>query len=454
MTSATRGLKSYAQDQALFEQETAGRDPLWLKDTRKSAFARFLYKGFPIQRRGNEAWKYTDVRELAGTQFNFVHSSQPYEQNHIDLSRFALPCPSVHQIVFVNGHYEPHYSTEPASEAALARGTIARHSNSPVVGRIADAAAYGIPILEEHLGRYASAEESAFTALNTAFLHDGAFVVIPENTSITEPIHLLFINAETSDYHVAHPRVLIIGLPGSNATILESYESIDNETSFTNAVTEVVLGAQATMRLYRIQREGDSAYHVATTQVFQQRNSNLARVSIDAGAKLSRHDTRIELAERGAELSLTGLYVCDNQKHADNHTSVEHTVGDTASKQVFKGILGEQSHGVFVGGVRVQAGAIGAEAHQVNKNLLLARSATIDSQPRLEIFTDEVKATHGAAVGQLDDQALFYLQSRGLGEEAAKQLLVRGFTEDVLSQISDDAIRHYMNESLNNRLLF
>ncbi len=428
------------------ERDGAAHDPAWLRELRRGAMAEFTRAGFPTARRGNEAWKYTDVRPLASTAFAAPDPAEP--PGEIDLSPYELPCPRVHQLVFVDGRYAPQLSTDPPSEGARSSHVFFERGDGPIVGRLAEAAHYGLPLVREHLGKHAGAAAGAFASLNTAFVRDGAFVSVPDGVSVPEPIYLLFISTERAMPTVTYPRVLIVGGRDSTATVLVSFESLGDGAYFTDAVTEVVAGPGARLRCVTLQRESDAAYHVSTTNVTQARDSSVSTVTVDLGGALVRHDLSVLLAEPGASASLNGLYLGRGERHVDNHTFVDHAVPGASSDEVYKGILDDDSRGVFVGHVLVRPDAQHTVAHQVNKNLLLSHGAEADTQPKLEIFADDVTCTHGAAVGQLDPAALFYLESRGIGEEAACALLVHGFVREVVDSIADDAVRQYTDDAV------
>ncbi len=448
MTQLADPTARYAEQSRAFERNGASVDPAWLRDVRRAALADFRRLGFPTERRGNEAWKYTNPRPIAEGAFTLGEGATGAQ---VDLAAYELPCPRVYRVVFIDGRYEPALSTEPPSEAALRRGVLGQADDGPVVGRLADAIEYRSPAVRERLARIARASDSGFAALNTAFLHDGAFVHVPEGVAAREPIYLLFISTGAPNV-ATHPRALIIAGRGSSATILASYESLDGGVYFTNAVTEVATEQDADLRLYTLQRESGAGYHVASVQVQQGRDSRFTSVTVDLGGKLVRRDLDIELAEPGAAAGLYGLYYANGDRHIDNHTFIDHAVPGAKSDEVYKGILADRSRGVFAGRVLVRPGAQQTESRQVNKNLLLSHGAEIDTQPRLEIFADDVVCTHGAAVGQLDEQALFYLKSRGIGESVARQLLAHGFVAEALNAIEDDAVRQYVDAAVSDCL--
>ena len=448
MTQLADPTAPYVEQSRAFERNGASVDPAWLRDVRRSALADFRRLGFPTERRGNEAWKYTNPRPIAEGAFTLGQGST---DARIDLAPYELPCPRVHQVVFVDGRYEPALSTEPPSEAAIHADVIGRAGDGPIVGRLADAVEYRVPAVRERLAQIADAGGSAFTALNTAFLHDGAFVHVPDGVAAREPIYLLFISTGTQNV-ATHPRALVIAGRNSSATVLVGYESLNGGAYFTNAVTEVAAEPGADLRLYTLQRESSAGYHVATVQVSQAGDSRVTSVAVDLGGKLVRRDVNVALAEPGAAVRLFGLYYADGDRHVDNHTFVDHAVPGAKSDEVYKGLLADKSRAVFVGSVLVRAGAQQTESHQVNKNLLLSPGAEIDTQPKLEIFADDVVCTHGAAVGQLDEGALFYLRSRGIGDEAARRLLAHGFVAESLNAIEDDAVRQYVDAAVADSL--
>jgi Fe-S cluster assembly protein SufD len=431
-----------------FEQNGASASPDWLKTLRKQAIAEFERTGFPTARRGNEMWKYTDVRSLASRTFA---RSKGNAHEHIDFAPYDLPCPRVHQLVFVDGHYAADLSTEPPSEAAHRAETVGHRSEGLIVGRLSEAIQERMPLVEQHLSQPVGA--SAFAALNTAFVEDGALVYIPDGVSVHEPIYLLFITTGHAQV-VTHPRVLIVAGADSKATVIQGYESLsaDAEPYFTNAVTEIVTRPGAALHHYKLQRESANAYHIAATHATLERDSKLASVALDLGGGLVRNDISATLAGSGASVKLDGLYLGDGGRHIDNHTFVDHAVPDTSSDEVYKGILNDASHGVFVGHVLVRPDAQHTAAHQVNKNIVLSDDAEVDSQPKLEIFADDVQCTHGAAVGRLDPNAIFYLNSRGLDSREAQELLVRGFVNEVLAAVTDDAVRQYTDNAVLTKL--
>ena len=441
----------YVSTFAEFAKNGVSTNPEWLVDIRRRAIADFKSTGFPTSRRGNELWKYTDVRPIASKAFTLP---PPKSHEHIEFAPYDLPCPRLHQLVFVDGYYAADLSTEPPAEAALQAETIGHRSEGLIVGRLTEAIGGQMPFVQEHLAQNKSADGNSFAALATAFMDDGAFVYIPDGVSVYEPIYLLFLTSGQSVPLMTLPRVLIIAGENSHATIVQSYETLasDGAPYLTNTVTEIVTQQGASLHHYRLQREANNAYHVASTLATLDRSSHLTSVTLDLGGGIVRHDQSVTLAGSGAEVSLNGLYIGSGKRHIDNHTFVDHAVPDTTSNEVYKGIMADSSRGVFVGHVLVREGASRSIANQVNKNLVLSDDAEVDSQPKLEIFTDDVQCTHGAAVGRLDPIAVFYLNSRGLDAQDAQELLIQGFVSQVTDAVQNDAIRQYADHAVAAKL--
>jgi len=298
------------------------------------------------------------------------------------------------------------------------------------------------------LARIAPFDQHAFVALNTAFLDDGAYLKLPAGAIVPQPIHVLFITTSAAGRPVTHPRVLIVLEPNSQASVVETYAGDPDAAYFTNAVTEIVLGENAVLHHCKVQHESAAAYHIGSMQVRAGRSSTCASHSISLGGALVRNDIVAVLNGEGAECTLNGLYLADGQRLVDNHTTIDHAQPHCASREVYKGILADRARGVFNGKIVVRPDAQKTDAKQTNRALLLSADALINTKPQLEIFANDVKCTHGAAVGQLDDEAVFYLRSRGLGEAAARQLLIHAFAAEVLDRLSIEPIRARVEETL------
>ena len=407
--------------------------------------ARFDALGFPTTK--NEDWHFTSVAPIAEQTFRAAMTSKVGVSSEgstagmvarADLRRFTFDQPAWHTLVFVNGEFSEGLS----SYAGL--GEKVR------VNSLAKAIRSGVGRPERHLGKIAGFENHAFTALNTAFIRDGAFIELQANAVVDEPIHLLFVS-EGEGEAISHPRNLIVAAENSCASIIESYISIRDSSYFTNAVTEIALGEGARVDHYKIQRESEKAFHVGTTQIRQDRDSQLHSFSFAVGGLLARTNIYTSLVGPAATCTLNGLYLTDGVQHIDNQTSIEHIAPNCPSHEVYKGVLDGRSHGVFNGKVYVHPEAQKTDGKQSNNNLLLSPTARVDTKPQLEIFADDVKCTHGATVGRLDEVAMFYLNSRGIGPETARMLLTYAFAADVLETIELQPMKEHLEKMVLSR---
>ena len=297
-------------------------------------------------------------------------------------------------------------------------------------------------LIEEHLGRYASDADNPFVALNTANFEDGSFLHVPRNTVVEEPVWIDFTGVSG---HATHPRNLIVVDAGSQVRIVERYTGADRY--FTNAVTEIVVGENAIVEHVKLEEESPDSYHVATIQVYQARNSNFKSHNISLGGLLVRNDVNGVLST-GCEGTLNGLYLTKGRQHVDNHTALDHAAPHAASHELYKGIMDGASSAVFNGKILVRKDAQKTDAKQTNKNLVLSENAVINTKPELQILADDVRCTHGATVGQLDEEALFYLRARGIGQTDARDLLIYAFARDVIDRIGIPSVREYLEKAL------
>jgi len=396
--------------------------PAWLQTLRKQGMARFQALGFPTTK--NEDWHFTSVAPIAERAFRPSAAGAVIEKADID--RFNFGESGWHTVVFVNGVF----SKDLSSHAPL--------GDKVRVTSLASSIKAGTAGIDRYIGKIASFEQHAFTALNTAFMSDGAFIEIGTDAVVEQPIHLLFFSDGAG---VSHPRNLIVTARHSRATVIESYVSLGNGAYFTNAVTEISLGEGSHLDHYKLQRESESAFHVGTVQVREARDSRLHSFSLAVGGSLARTNIYTSLDGDAATCTLNGLYLTDGAQHVDNQTSIEHIAPNCPSHELYKGVLDGRSHGVFNGKVYVHPEAQKTDGKQSNNNLLLSPTARVDTKPQLEIFADDVKCTHGATVGRLDELAMFYLNSRGIGPETARILLTYAFAADVLETIELEPLR-------------
>jgi Fe-S cluster assembly protein SufD len=433
MIDVTEERDLYLSNFALLEKSLSGKEPAWLHRIRKEAMARFAELGFPSTR--NEEWRFTNVAPLVKTPFKPA-SYQPAAPAAGSIERFTLGRWAGYQLVFINGQFSKEYS----SPQLLSRGV--------QVSNLATALQSDAGWLDSHLARYASYEEHPFVALNTAFIAEGALINIPKDTVVEEPIHLLFISIGNGEATVSHPRNLIVAGPNSQTKVIESYAGVDDGIYFTNAVTEIVAGENAVIDHYKVQRESVRAFHVATLQVQQARSTNVSTHSISLGGALVRNDVNAVLDGEGCDCVLNGLYMVAGRQHVDNHTRIDHAKPHCSSRELYKGILDEKARAVFNGRIIVRPGAQKTDSKQTNKNLLLSEEALVNTNPQLEIYADDVKCTHGATIGQLSADALFYLRSRGIGLDTARNLLTYAFASDITGRIKIEAVRAELEQVL------
>jgi Fe-S cluster assembly protein SufD len=425
-------LAAYRADFDKLTESRSHAEPAWLQRFRAEAMASFETLGFPTMK--DEDWHFTSVAPIADRVFR---PAQPASLASEAATHVISPGFAGITVVFVNGHFD----------AGLSHGV--GRSRAVTVQNLAEAIGdESETVLRNELGSAATSTSSAFTALNSAFFLDGAVVRISPDAVVDAPIHLVFISTG-AEGTVSHPRNLIVAGRHSQATVIESYVSISNGAYFTNSVTEVILAEGARVSHYKLQDEASRAFHVGTAQARQDASSYYESFAFATGADLSRTNVYTVLAGDGAECVLNGLYLADGSQHMDHQTFVEHIAPNCPSHELYKGILDGRSHGVFNGKVYVHPEAQKTDGKQSNNNLLLSDHARVDTKPQLEIFADDVKCTHGATVGRLDETALFYLRSRGISVALARKLLTYAFAADVLERLALDPLR----EALEARVL-
>lgn len=409
--------------------------PARINELRRLGLERFSSLGFPTTR--DEAWRKTNIRRIA--QGSFARSG------HQDLDReriepFAMP--GVFELVFVSGRRAPELER---SAASLPDGVIATSLAQAIVDHP--------DLVLAHVGRHAPIDDHPFAALNQAWLEDGAFIYVPRGVVVETPIHVLLIGRQNGDLPIAcHPRNVIVAEESSQVTVIEDYAGFTGDVYFTCPVTEIVAEENAVIDHYRLQQESTDAFHVAMQQSHQARASNIFSHSISHGAALARNDIRAMLDGEGIECTLNGLYLARGNQHIDHHMWVDHAKPNCHSYELYKGVLEDQARAVFNGTIHVHQDAQKTDAKQSNRNLLLSKDALVSSNPQLIIYADDVRCTHGSTTGHLEDEAIFYLRSRGIGEEAAKSLLTYAFAAEVLLEIRLERIRKDLEEFLFTRL--
>ena len=434
-TSTTRDLATLLAGRV--ELPVGATQPAWLKALRARALERVGALKLPTSR--DEAWRFTGVAALA--QQAFHPAAAPAAVRAADIERFRIDeAPT--RLVFVDGVHAPALSSAAGHRAGAAPPEV-------VVGTLATALSARGALVEAHLGRHAGFHDRLFTALNTAFLQDAAVVIVPPDTSIAAPLHLLFI--ATDPGAASHPRILVIAGCGSSVTVVEDHVALHDGSYFSNPVAEIAVDAAATVEHVRIQRDSDAAFHIAGCAVSLGRASRYRSMSVALGARLSRLDLEVQQTDDGAECTLDGLALIGGSRLADTHTCIDHGKPHGTSRQLHKCIVDGAAHAVFNGRVIVRPGAQKTDSAQSSRNLLLTTRAVVDALPQLEIFADDVKCTHGATVGQLDGEELFYLRSRGLSDEAARDLLTHAFGAEVIERIPVPSLRARLQRAVLER---
>jgi Fe-S cluster assembly protein SufD len=421
-------IDSYLKGFEAFSRNGGREAPQWARSLRLSGITRFEELGFPTTK--NEDWHFTSVEPIVAREFAPITAGGAARKvTAAELAPFGFGATGWHTLVFVNGRFDATLS----NVAGLPDG----------VEVLALAEAYDeLPLLlERHVGSIASMDAHTFTALNTAFINDGAVVHVAQDVELARPIHLLFVSDADAVHGVTQPRNLIVLDRFAKATVIETYAGLADAEYFTNAVTEATIAEGATLTHLKLQRESSKAYHVGTVDVRQARDSHLVSFSFATGGSLSRTNIYTALRGEGCGATLNGLYLGDGDQHIDHQTRIEHVEPNCYSRELYKGILDGSAHGVFNGKVYVHPAAQKTDGKQTNQTLLLSERAQIDTKPQLEIFADDVKCTHGATVGRLDETALFYMKSRGLKSRTARELLTYAFAADVLETIELAEVR-------------
>jgi Fe-S cluster assembly protein SufD len=435
VTTAIQGIEDYLAAFPEFAKTAAGADMAWLRRLREDAFARFCETGFPTTH--DEDWRFTNVSQIARTPFGLV---RPEEMRlEPDLKAWALEGTAA-ELVFVDGHFVPSLSRVGSLPAGVS------------VSSLKDEIIRGSAALEENLGGYLNMGRDPFCALNTAFAEDGAFVQIPTGTSLEHPIHLLFVS--TNDFRaMLHPRNLLVIGREAQAQIIEEYVSLGSGTGLCNSATELVADENSTVSHFMIERENAKAFSVSTLRIQQERSASVDSHSVLLGGGLVRNNIHPVLAGEGGECLINGLFVGNGRQHLDNYMYVEHASPHSSSRQFYNGILDAHAHGVFHGRIVVHKNAQKTDAKQTNRNLLLSDDAQIDTKPQLEIHADDVKCTHGATIGQIEENALFYLRSRGIDEVSSRRLLLSAFANECVARMRPGIARNHIEHLIEAHLL-
>ncbi len=442
--TTTSPLETYLTDFAdaarEYQAARAGRDPEWIVTVREEALESFRELGLPITRRGNEEWKYTDIRPLVRQGFSAPTFSEDDAPAALDLESLSVGDAEWRRVVVVDGRY----SAELSSVDSLPDGV--------VVGSLAEGVHSNTDAVRAHLARLADYTEHGFTALNTALAADGAFILLPRMTAIEQPIQVVYVSTERTQGTASMPRTLVIAGEDSSASIVETHVSLSDDSHLTNAVTEIVVGAGASISYCKVQQESEATYNVSTTLVEVGENATFRAMAIDIGGRLTRNNLTIIMAGEGSNSDVRGAYIITRDQHVDNQVIVDHLVGHNDMNEIYKGILDGHARSVFHGSIIVRPNAAKVNAMQVDKNLLLSNDAEADTKPAFWIYCDDVRCGHGAACGNLDEDAMFYLRSRGIEEEEARMMLIRAFASEVVDAIQEPSIHGHVSALIAAKL--
>ena len=430
-------LENWLENFTEFEKTAAGQKLPWLRRLREEAFARFCETGFPTTR--DEDWRFTNVAAIARTQFRPASAAG---LSAGDTAAWRVDDMAA-TLVFVNGRFDRALS----QVEGLAKGV--------TVASLRERIEHHPGEVEAHLGRYADTQRDPFCALNTAFIGDGAYVHVARGVVVDAPVYLLYLSTHEDAPTMTHPRNLIVAEDQSQVAVIEDYASVGGESVvFSNAVTELIAGESTVAQHYLVEREHLKAFNMQTLRIQQGRSANVASHSVLLGGGLVRNNVHPVLAGEGGECLINGLFLGTGRQHLDNYMHVEHASPHCGSRQFYNGILDGQAHGVFHGRIVVHKDAQKTDAKQTNRNLLLSDDAQIDTKPQLEIYADDVKCTHGATIGQIEENALFYLRSRGLSEAEARKMLLMAFAEECVERMHSTVAREHIERLVREHLLF
>jgi Fe-S cluster assembly protein SufD len=429
---------SYLSSLAAIEPKLTDKAPPWLQGVRKTATEQFAEQGFPVTK--DEDWRFTRVRPLLGHDFELA--AEPVQSNGLgsQLEKLSFADEGMHRIVFVNGHYDESLSS------------LADVPDGVRVENLGTAVEKDDGSIEKHLSRIADVSKNPFTALNTAHILGGAFIHLPEKAVVEKPIHVLFATRSGDKSVASHPRTLVVAETGSRATVVESYVGLEEELYFTNAVTEIVVKDNARLDHCKLQKESRAAYHIGSLQTHVGKDARFLTDNICLGGAFVRNDVGAVLGGEGIDCTLDGLYLAGGSQHVDNHTAIEHANPHCDSHELYKGILDASARAVFNGRIHVHPDAQKTDAKQSNRCILLSDDAQVNTNPQLEIYADDVKCTHGAAVGQIDENAVFYMRARGINLAMAKHMLIHAFANEILEKISVEPLRERLADDLSGWL--
>lgn len=417
--------------------------PAWMLELQESSMSAFKLRGFPIGPARTEEWKYTNLTPLAEMDpvTSRISSEELDDINQLDLTNSYSKEEGIPTMLFLNGIYQPKLSSSSLHREGIRVRTFREIYESGITS-----------ILQEHLGQYVDSSSNEFASLNTALVDNGVLIEIEANASDTTPIHIAHFYTESSKLQTTSPRLLILAPDTGTATILETHEGTGDGKYFTNVVTEIYVGKQSNIQHYSIQTHNKSAFHISNTGVHLAADSTFRSVNFDLGGSLVRHNLDVITAEPGASCILNGLYIVDGKRHCDNQVIIDHAAPHTTSRELYKGVLDDESRSVFHGSIIVREGAVKVNADQADKNLLLSDKAEADTKPAFWVYCDDVICRHGAACGQIDPAAMFYLQARGIDAAEAKQILTRAFLAEITESVASPSVKSHVEALVLDRL--
>ncbi|KAF0151608.1 MAG: Fe-S cluster assembly protein SufD [Ignavibacteria bacterium] len=420
-----------------FESKLNGESKLFIHQLRKEALKQFETSNFPTQK--NEEWKYTDVSPIVRQSFIPAVNAVQVSFSKEEVGKYLFKDVDCHLLVFINGLF----SEELSLINELPKGV--------VVGNLRNLSKENPGSIEKYFGKLSKIENS-FNSLNAAYSVDGLVAIVPDGKIVEKPIQVLYLNSSANEEVLSSPRNLIVAGKNSQVSVIANYRGVSDKSYLSNNVTEVFVDEYAVVSVYKIQNELDEAYHIEKVQAKQGKNSVFNHYNIAFGGAIVRNDINAVHNGENIETHYYGLYMINGKQHVDNHTFVDHAKPNCMSNELYKGILDENARGVFNGKIIVRQDAQKTNAYQQNKTILLSKSATIDTKPQLEIFADDVKCSHGATVGHLDEVSEFYIRSRGVPQELAKSMLIRAFANDVIETIKIEPLKEQINHMIFEHL--
>ncbi|OEK01428.1 Fe-S cluster assembly protein SufD [Roseivirga sp. 4D4] len=420
-----------------FEKSLNGQSKSAIHQVRKNAFEALKANGFPAPK--DEEYKFTNLTRALEKNIDFHTQASAPSITTKQIEGVKIPNLDAYNLVFINGEFSAEKSDDFSVEGLE-------------VNTFEQASKENADHVADYFGKQADFEKDPFIALNTAFSHNGVVINVGNNVVVDKPIALYFVSDSSSEQPIYNTRNIVVVGKSAQVTVLEKFDTLGKEKSFTNAVNEIFVAENANAKYYKVENDADATYHISNVNVAQDRNSNFTANTIALNGAMVRNNLDIKLNSEGCEAHMNGLYVLGGKTHVDNHTTVDHTMPNAYSNELYKGIMDDKSKGVFNGKIFVRKDAQKTNAFQSNKNILMTNDATVNTKPQLEIWADDVKCSHGCTTGQLDQDALFYLQARGIRKERARAILLHAFASDVIENLEIKAIQDYVEEIITARL--